>query len=185
MNSVTDNTYVQAETRFSRNDYQQYYQQMALSQKEGKICGNCGKVLGDSEHVTLCSWGGFTHRGRALICDACMSSSEINHATEFRRPAGAWYSERYIPGIEMECFVCNRPICVTPHRAQRDRCCSDRCYALREKVRQRRHKQKQSTCGTCLEQFSPTRTDSKYCSPACRQKSYRRRTTAQTPAPAA
>jgi hypothetical protein len=56
--------------------------------------------------------------------------------------------------------------------------------AINERYRERRRRARADrTCGTCGQTFTPTRSDGRYCSSACRQRAYRGRQRAEeTPA---
>jgi predicted nucleic acid-binding Zn ribbon protein len=66
-----------------------------------------------------------------------------------------------------------RPDYVLPVRKY----CSGRCSndASIERRRQRRAAARQKVCEVCGEEFTAKRVDAKTCSPACKQKAYRRR----------
>ena len=87
---------------------------------------------------------------------------------------GGW---TWIPEPPHCCRTCGRMF-----RAARAAYCSDRCEnagrtdrqrAAREGLRSRRQ------CSACGEFFAAPRGDARYCSPACRQKAYRERKSAQ------
>ncbi len=52
----------------------------------------------------------------------------------------------------------------------RDSCCDRACRKQSEKI-----VQQNVACACCCEQFTPIRSDSQYCSDACRQRAYRER----------
>jgi hypothetical protein len=57
---------------------------------------------------------------------------------------------------------------------ERIRTCSKRC-AKRAEAERRRVKHEVRRCEVCEEAFTPTRSDARYCSSACRQDAYRKR----------
>ena len=79
-----------------------------------------------------------------------------------------------------DCPVCGRSV-VQPHLYGAGTC-SEECrheQTLRRRREIREIRRGKRTCETCGETFIPKRSDSRYCSGACRQKAYReRRTTA-------
>jgi hypothetical protein len=69
---------------------------------------------------------------------------------------------------------CGREVTNTTYASRRwVTACSERCSA--KALRRMRREHRRATCETCGETFTPTRSDSRYCSPACRQKAYRER----------
>lgn len=75
------------------------------------------------------------------------------------------------------CQVCGREGYATRPRLY----CTPRCQATAtvgrlERYREaRRSVDRSRCCATCGEQFTPPRSDGRYCSPVCRQKAYRAR----------
>ena len=51
-------------------------------------------------------------------------------------------------------------------------CCSNRCH---QRARRKYRERWPQRCGVCKNQFTPSRTDARYCSDPCRQWAYRRR----------
>jgi len=66
------------------------------------------------------------------------------------------------------CERCDRPL----YLPRMDRRVAPVCHAACQERRE-------YVCATCEEAFEPSRSDAKYCSPACRQRAYRERKTAQ------
>jgi hypothetical protein len=66
--------------------------------------------------------------------------------------------------------------------SKRRRFCSSRCAAAARRQRQRKWRDdpEPRECGGCGSEFRPKRRDAMYCSVACKQRAYRRRTTASS-----
>lgn len=70
------------------------------------------------------------------------------------------------------CDRCGRPFMGALAR----RYCSDECgQRTRAERRDRTRDRESRRCVVCGDPFTPPRADGRYCSPACRQKAYRRR----------
>lgn len=93
-----------------------------------------------------------------------------------------WYEQQQIDGNgcvrKLICGGCGRLFYTQSEK--RKYCDSYRCgnIATRRRVTTRRVALRQNLiCCCCGKQFSPKRVDAKFCSNACRQKSYRQRVT--------
>jgi len=80
---------------------------------------------------------------------------------------------------ERACANCQRAIYVTVRRLSNrrvfcDRACSDAFWAARAR-KGRAIERGTRSCPECLKTFTPKRTDSRYCSVACKQNAYRKR----------
>jgi len=75
------------------------------------------------------------------------------------------------------CAACGRSMSREKYRRPGPlrRTCSERCHRAARRARRRRGQVDEKTCPVCDEVFSGTRADQVTCSPACRQKAYRRR----------
>jgi hypothetical protein len=136
------------------------------------MCGGCGHKLRDGEPVwryqkkTAPGMFGGWYSALAPFCAKC----RLDH----------WevYESR-------ECATCGRPVHNTDRRGRRWVFCCDQCRAQHQSSRQaavareRRAEARDVSrpCLECGEHFEPRRADSKYCSPACKQKAYRKRVT--------
>jgi hypothetical protein len=134
-------------------------------------CAKCGCALTPEEPV----WRVNLYLGRSFlggrrysvapICERCKSKW-----TPFRPP--------------QPCLNCGRPV----HQGDDFRLriwtvCCDACgHAARAAIARRRRSKARGTrrCALCGETFEPKRTDALFCSPACRQRTYRMRKVAVT-----
>ncbi len=161
--------------------------------KKGGACAKCGKALEDGETVyAKCRvyagmWGSLTshpgpHLVPASVCEGCapkwMSQPKtfneytINGRT-VRVPEHGRVGER-------PCSTCERPVVYKLTRRgyhNRHVFCSYRCqYTYHNRRRSQRDEHlRQKVCEVCSEEFTATRAHAKTCSPACKQKAYRRR----------
>jgi len=149
-----------------------FVQQMRAAQETGAFCGYCARTLAPDEPVTLCAYKTWQHghgrTGRAPICNDCM------------KVPGRWSlftlrTEYQGRSVRVRCENCRRPLTLASDRRRFHAVCSDRC--LRSVKKAARHRVRSFTCDTCGATFLPARTDSRHCSPACRQKAYRQRNT--------
>jgi hypothetical protein len=144
-------------------------------------CPNCNAPLGERGPVVV--WyreseggpvGGVGYR-QVRGCAACMD--EGYHAERRRRGltirAFLRHLTREEPHVrETECYGCMRPVFVitdTKHTTPYTRpiYCSKECRDAPVAVLKR--------CESCGKRFTPTRSDAKTCSSACRQRAYRAR----------
>jgi hypothetical protein len=138
----------------------------------GKICGGCGRKLRADEPV----WRYQQQTGRGLFGGTC--SDLAPYCAECRRD----YWDVFQSG---ECGTCGRPVHNTDRRRRRWIFCCGQCRGRHLEAhqaataRQRRAEARGASrpCVECGEHFEPRRADSKYCSPACKQKAYRKRVT--------
>jgi hypothetical protein len=161
--------------------------------KKGGACAKCGKALEDGETVyAKCRvyagmWGSLTPRPGlrfvpAPVCEGCapkwMSQPKtfneytINGRT-VRVPEHGRVGER-------PCSTCERPVVYELTRRDyhgRHVFCSYRCqYTYHNRRRSQRDEHlRQKVCEVCGVEFTATRAHAKTCSPACKQKAYRRR----------
>lgn len=96
------------------------------------------------------------------VCSACATPAEQAAATK-----------------QDVCRGCEQPLLLPPRYRSRVAVCSSRC-AQRCRRRERREWRRSISCRGCATVFQPSRSDSHYCTAACRQKAYRRRVI-QTP----
>lgn len=124
----------------------------------GITCGLCGCDIKDISFKAKV-YNSKNHRNQKTIsfCSNCFNGD---------------YSE--IERFKHTCEVCNK----TVYAIMFNGTCGEHC---RQHKRYKKHRTKlkalepQSTCAICSTQFTPNRTDSRYCSNKCRQKAYRLR----------
>jgi hypothetical protein len=138
-------------------------------------CSICRRELSDQEPIYVV-WVGSTiwaqrFAGRSLR--ACTNCKE-------RPPEGMEWAFVKLEKLRLSaslCHHCNRPVFVNRRKGRRYIVCSDRCreavYNANARRWHRRPVQKRP-CAVCGELFTPKRADALYCSPACKQKAYRR-----------
>jgi hypothetical protein len=148
--------------------------QVYAAAETGQHCGQCGAPLAPDAPVwrTHCTLGPAPLGGRisailALVCVEC-------------RPG--WNAAET---VATACAVCRRTVNHrqrnAPWRQRPDRplsaYCSERCRwgAANRRRRDTTAAQRQRTCATCGQPFTPPRADGRYCSHACRQRAYRQR----------
>jgi hypothetical protein len=141
-------------------------------------CSECHREIGEQDVVYRPFFGGYDH----LFCATCFEQQ--------RSEDGHLYRARFRLGFNAprQCRVCARTFVVprdarAPYGAshgavtyrapesQRQHC-SQACEA---KERRDRDRDLDRFCECCGHDFVPIREDQRYCSPACKQKAYRRR----------
>ncbi len=76
------------------------------------------------------------------------------------------------------CEACGRPVVSRERRNRLYIYCSERCARRlynRHRSEKRARARRSTCCSACGEQMSPSRSDARYCSNACRQRAYRER----------
>lgn len=75
------------------------------------------------------------------------------------------------------CAWCGRSVCYGGPQSRPRRYCTVECLSASRTARRRdqRDQARQRCCNGCGQWFTAVRKDARYCSPACRQKSYRHR----------
>jgi hypothetical protein len=151
------------------------YRLMREAQHTARCCGKCGKAIAATAPVWI---GPFRNEGpfgwgtRSVpYCRTCAPRPR------YRR---VWYYPEPFP-----CVTCGRDVYLrlTAGRV-RDGivrhaiACSEACRKAFYRAQYFRRKgSRERPCEVCGEVFTQTRSDAKTCSPACRQKAYRRRVT--------
>ena len=127
-------------------------------------CCQCGRVIGYEDYLV---WytpnspiNGRRHRQAAIVCIDCYHPD---------------YSEN--PKI---CVFCGRPFyAYCTGNGKNRRYCTDRCHAADVKQQRSKIPKVDKThicvCHSCGHEFKSIRSDSSYCSNACRQKVYRQK----------
>ncbi len=140
------------------------------AQMSASMCGVCGKPFGAGEVI----WRGAapappaSERRPDLVpmCDSC----------RYKAKDGGFDS---IWAEPEPCEACGRPVRNLRKRPARRRyiTCSERCRRRVQKARESdfRALARLKVCATCRDPFEGSRSDARYCSPACRQKAYRQR----------
>lgn len=126
-------------------------------------CGRCGTVVPTRiPHVIFTPDLGRTYR---RWCIDCAETDDWDRTPwrRTRRPSSDYFHD--CPG----CFVAFYAPIARSY-------CSDECRAAVLAERRRREPRTAGSCATCAQSFTPPRSDGRYCSAACRQKAYRRRT---------
>ena len=159
------------------------------AQRTAKTCGQCGRDLEPDEAVwrtrigngrsifggwrwtvvPLCreckrDWPSYSARKPCEACGRPVANEIIERGRDYAlrdRRARAIFYNWPLPKEKLAHWFCSER-------------CAKRCY--RAKERERRAEQRLKECAVCGETFEATRSDAKTCSPACRQKAYRRRT---------
>ena len=153
--------------------------------REGHRCGECQRKLKPNEPVwrqRLSTGPGFMGRwGRTLapVCQKCMKKeqqADAKYGFQFRTP----YEEA------KPCEGCGRPVYNLLDLVFREHTfccevCQDKVLSAATAAAARAARavaRGPCTCATCNKTFTPTRTDTHYCSAACKQRAYRHRVTA-------
>jgi hypothetical protein len=144
-----------------------------LADRTGSVCERCEAEIGPDKPLWRV-WNRVPtvpYRGRWCLLTYCAPcGSEWQERLTFDR--------RYL--LESVCEECGRPVVfglVLPHRRFFcSRSCANKHYARPHNARraeQRAAQRANSTCAQCGHAFNPSRSDARYCSPACRQTAYR------------
>ncbi len=148
------------------------------AKKDGGMCAKCGGDLGPQEPVYIaCVWAGYLPLGGysrryAPTCAGCAPST--------MKGEGPRYAPRLDRCERLPCDTCERPVVWRPTRRdyyRRHVFCCERCqWTYHNGARNARNaRAREKVCEVCEEPFTAARRDAKTCSPACKQKAYRRR----------
>ncbi len=131
------------------------------------MCEKCGKSIAPDEmlarrRVSVGRMGGWGHQIRTY----CLACAGVNDP----------WAERVVH-LRQYCWVCRRKFLQVESFTG---FCHTCCNACARKIhgrnrRERLARRRTRECEVCGETFTPPRSDAKTCSPACRQKAYRRR----------
>jgi hypothetical protein len=103
----------------------------------------------------------YTQRATAPVCGSCLTDSHRAGAKEANRT--------------VTCKSCGHTMVACVLHFQKSTCCQ-RCERRLWRARRRMTMAKTKTiCATCRASFEPLRSDGRFCSNACRQRSYRLR----------
>jgi hypothetical protein len=142
--------------------------------KSAGHCTRCGEPFGGNATAYMVrekiAWKFLLNDDLALtqleivpVCDACVTEREIEFTT-----------------VQGTCKGCGQRMKM--NREWRGPiCCSNRCrQRLRRAEKRGRSTRDMRTCAVCRDQFIAKRQDAKFCSNACRQRRYRRKSVANT-----
>ena len=146
--------------------------------RDGSHCADCRKAFDPSEPL----WRVRKNMGRGYmivpVCFTCFKATYV--------PAWGQGKKYYVYNVRQylrrseECEGCGRPVhdpWPTPPNKERVFCCGDCQHKaeLRSHRRGRAEARSGRQCDECGEVYDPTRSDGKFCGPACKQKAYRKR----------
>ncbi len=146
--------------------------------QKGGICGRCGRRLATAEPVVI-SWLGYECKGRPTsfrytICVRCAGDISERENRYHCHVCG-----REVIGLESFGRKARKASQVPGELWVHNPCCSMACYWVMQKQFKRllaRDTRPAPPCSVCNSVIPDTRRgDTRYCSPACRQKAYRRR----------
>ena len=149
--------------------------------RNGVNCERCHRKLNTTETV----WKQYSRYGLrsclGSICDDCFFKRTRYGDEEFWEERLKWALKSWREPLP--CAHCGRQVRISKRYKLRLIVCSPACrvaiYAAQTKLRRAHSPQ---PCMVCEKSFTPKRTDSRYCSAACKQKAYRRRANVSRPA---
>jgi hypothetical protein len=151
-----------AEIKAAVEREEQKKQTAARSRYLGTVCARCGCTILPRDPLWIINFSAGGHQ--AAICEPCAHERSRSPFTKWQTPG--------------ECDACHRPVTYeTSGRERRHAFCCLRCqqgYYNRLAV-ERNRTPGGKLCPICGQQFEASRRDAVTCSPACRQKAYRRR----------
>jgi hypothetical protein len=143
----------------------EYILRLSQAKADAAICAHCGEAIAPQGPVWL---GTIYYPGNCIVarCQAPLCAGCRNYLCRVS----------YEP-FPRRCEGCSRDIYLqVTHRRRRYVACSEKCRkeccrkdALLQKEERKRN------CVCCGREFLPPRSDARTCSPACRQRAYRRR----------
>jgi hypothetical protein len=140
----------------------------AESRKTGKVCAKCGEEISPRPAYRVSEYGA----PFVMMCDECAPEWLVS---------GRGKPARTIPEVNVhrwDCAGCGRQVVfgMSPHQYRKRVYCSDECReAYARTAKHKRSAPHECSCEVCGTEFVAKRSDAKTCSPACRQKAYRRR----------
>ncbi len=164
-------------------EYGQKQQWREAATATGKTCSNCGGEIGDTvyRYKPILQHGRYSIRPNIDALPTCAECSP------------EWFPEKqtrvykiHMYTHELPCEICGRAVLFTSgiespsDAAPSGVFCSDSCRKQRKGRAAASHEKR---CAVCGEAFTARRADARTCSPACRQKSYRKRLQVGTPVP--
>ena len=171
------------------------WERMRTADRTGETCGVCGRPLVEGEtlyRITLFLGRGLlgNRRGTVPHCAGCFEVRADRPLSQDELHAMIWASVcgRSIDPLPLcrptPCETCERPVVNEVTRRWREHTfCSERCaWRWYDADRNERASEaRQKRCPVCDETFDATRRDATTCSPACRQRAYRRRQALSSP----
>ena len=127
----------------------------------GMLCFKCGREYSSGETIYFGKVGGYALLGysyrKVSYCESCKPKRWLDHG---------------------KCDTCNREVYFPYRHINRyhvfcSRMCERDHYSKVQ--RQKRLKNRQKNCNQCGKAFTAPRSDTKFCSAACKQKAYRQR----------
>jgi predicted nucleic acid-binding Zn ribbon protein len=161
--------YRSEEYQESQRRYAQERHWRKESRATGEVCAKCGKAFDEDERRYRASMYGSPFM---VMCEDC--------APEWLS-SGEGKPIRFLPAIDVyvwECAGCGCEVAfgMSEYQGRLRVYCSDRCRAKFARERQRKQREPHVvTCEVCGQEFTPKRSDARTCSPACRQRAYRKR----------
>ena len=165
-----------AHIKWQREQYaaDERIQRVLHAARWGRNCGECGRELLADEKIHRRN---YTRKAVSLfrevytdvfaVAPTCVACAETT---------GGHHSVGWGPQIVVGCAGCHRPMVTGRDSVRRHPVCSIEClYRFRKDERARWAVKPKRLCETCGTAYRPKRADARYCSPACRQKAYRRR----------
>ncbi len=150
--------------------------------ENGEVCGRCFGRLQADEAVGLtpfARWwperGSDYRESFGATCGECARLSRLKH-----RHGDVWSDEELFSYyLKRPCEGCGRTVYKARDNVRRRYvvCCESCRRACYNRVRRERRAARASgkVCEVCAKVFTTKRSDAKTCSPACKQKAYRRR----------
>jgi hypothetical protein len=166
------------------------YRLACQANMRGEVCGKCGKPFepGETAYVRRVETRWPAGKASLYFPFAVPECRDCHPAASFvPRPKDKYYYDhrgtmllRWLSHYEHRegpCVGCGRPVVYRPgdYAHTLHFYCSQRC--LGAYYRNRKKEPLERACAVCGRTFTPPRRDARTCSPACRQKAYRRRVT--------
>jgi hypothetical protein len=142
----------------------------AESRKSGNVCAACGEDISSRPAYRVSEYSG----PFVMMCDGCAPEWLVS---------GRGKPMRIIPEVNVhvwDCAGCGRQVMfgMSPSQYRKRVYCSEDCRTAYAHAAKSEHSvPHKNACEVCGAEFASKRSDAKTCSPACRQKAYRRRLT--------
>lgn len=107
---------------------------------------------------------------RQPICTACAATGHRPESADGKTLA--WIDVNATQHPVVTCEACEQQLHMKPDKRRKRVTCSNSC---RQKLYKTKRVPLAVTCDGCGNTYAPVRSDSRFCSPACRQKAYRER----------